>query len=551
MLVQTQDAEDAFQATFLILSRKCKTLLDHGSVAGWLYQTAVRNCLQIRRRKSRTKETEMVIDPIRFDEPWEEISKAQEKDLVFQEINRLPRRYRDAIVLCHLNGHTRAEAAELLNSTEASVKAALVRGRNMLRRRLIRSGIFTSAILVTLRAATANAQDHVTEPLVEAAIELAQGITPNATLGTSSQFVQTLANQGIMSLNTTIIFKSLSAAAAILLAIAIPVVVYAQHAKVDVQAITMIDSASTQKSEPSETQPQFQLASIDGEDHAAKLSAKNEPGETTVATQNAKVKLQEPNPPVDRPAKPRAKVKKKSRVIDEGQFNIQNSKEYWNLMLQSYTLRTEALKRVANKKEATQEERLTAQADIYEFKAKAIAAKLNIARIELEKTNRLKRPKSATALAAARPPIQTQPKAKTPDRSEAIKARISEFRVKLAEGTRRLGPGHATIVNLKDMIAVLEDELEKLNSPEIPPASTDPVKPGEVLTIESDADESIDRRVTVLSDHKISLPLVGIIDVRGLTTQMISERLDKAYSEFLKDPSIFVGRESVTTPLQK
>jgi RNA polymerase sigma factor (sigma-70 family) len=153
MLLQTQDAEDAFQATFLVLSRKAKSLIDHGSIAGWLYQAAMRNCLQVRRRKSRMRETEMKVEPCRVEEPWQAIASAQENDLVSQEINRLPVRYRDAIVLCHLKGHSRAEAAELLDWTEQAVKAALSRGRNLLRKRLIRSGLITSTLLVSLSAA--------------------------------------------------------------------------------------------------------------------------------------------------------------------------------------------------------------------------------------------------------------------------------------------------------------------------------------------------------------------------------------------------------------
>ena len=250
MLMQTQDAEDAFQATFLILSRKCKSLLNHGSVAGWLYQTAVRNCLQIRRRKSRNKETEMIDDPIKSDEPWQTISQAQERELVYQAINRLPSRYRDAIVLCHLQGHSRAQAAEMLDSTEASIKAALSRGRNLLRQRLIRSGLYTSAMLVTLNASTVSAKEHVSQSLVEATFQLSQGLSPTSssgplgTHGTSTQFVHTLANQGIMSMNATIILKSVSAAAAILLAVSVPVLVYAQQTKIKTGKNVILNLAS-------------------------------------------------------------------------------------------------------------------------------------------------------------------------------------------------------------------------------------------------------------------------------------------------------------------
>ena len=186
----------------------------------------------------------MIDDPIKSDEPWQTISQAQERELVYQAINRLPSRYRDAIVLCHLQGHSRAEAAEMLDATEASIKAALARGRNLLRQRLIRSGLYTSATLVTLRASTASAQEHVSKGLIESAIQLSQGLTPTAGLGTSTQFVQTLANQGMMSMNTSIILKSVSAAAAILLAVSIPVLVFAQQTKIQTGKKVVLNLAS-------------------------------------------------------------------------------------------------------------------------------------------------------------------------------------------------------------------------------------------------------------------------------------------------------------------
>lgn len=594
MLLQTQDAEDAFQATFLILSRKCKSLLDHGSVAGWLYQTAVRNCLQIRRRKSRTRETEMTEEPFKSDEPWLQISQAQERDLVYQAINRLPRHYREAIVLCHLNGHTRAEAAELLDSTEASIKAALSRGRNLLRKRLVRSGIFTVAILAALRTSTSNASQHVSEPLVSSALQLANGLSPTTKLGTSSQFVQTLASQGIMSMNSTIILKSVSSAAAILLAITIPVVVYAQQTKIQEQnpvAIVQTGDDIAQVQEDS--------ANVKNSEHTVKAALVKF---DRVSSQDSKLPPAQADPigtpkksaepatpanhaPVGRYKGPASKISEGvfdpfsasvssvRQVSDEYRFSIKNSAEYWKLMLKSYELRRNALKEKASNSQAPASERMLHLAESYELGAKVIEAELNITRIEHEKAN----PKpptlptettwNASEIAPFSNPLnpngspskpQPPSKAMAPvlskseSRSDKIKSSITELRLQLSKLEPRFGPGHPDITNLKEMIAVLEKELVALDKPKLPPASTDPVKPGEVLTVESMTDPgTINRRVTVLADYTISLPLIRNVNVRGMTTDDVAETLDKKYSKYLKEPAIFVGREAVSSPLKR
>src|SRR5580704_16032279 len=119
-------AEDAFQATFLILVRKAGTLWVRDSVAGWLHRVAHRVALQARadavRRRARERETgEAAL--VQGDEqgPHEEL-----RALLHAEIGRLPDRLRLPVVLCDLEGLTRDQAAERLRWTEGALRGRLV-----------------------------------------------------------------------------------------------------------------------------------------------------------------------------------------------------------------------------------------------------------------------------------------------------------------------------------------------------------------------------------------------------------------------------------------
>ena len=148
------DRDDAFQLVFVILSRKSGTLLRHGSIAGWLHNTAVKVSLNRRRAIKRQREVEIESDPESpCLEPWQSIANAQQCENLHLEIARLPRRYRDVIVLCHLNGASRSEAAENLDTTVSAVKAALARARKLLRQRLIQQGIGLSTTIAIIETA--------------------------------------------------------------------------------------------------------------------------------------------------------------------------------------------------------------------------------------------------------------------------------------------------------------------------------------------------------------------------------------------------------------
>src|SRR5262249_9287871 len=103
------DAEDAFQATFLVLARKAASVVKRESLGNWLYGVAYRTALQARVTNARRRARER---PMR-DMPHPELPPAEPQDwrpLLDRELSRLPEKYRAAIVLCDLEGRTRREA---------------------------------------------------------------------------------------------------------------------------------------------------------------------------------------------------------------------------------------------------------------------------------------------------------------------------------------------------------------------------------------------------------------------------------------------------------
>jgi RNA polymerase sigma factor (sigma-70 family) len=140
LLRNPDDAEDAFQATFLVLVRKAGSLRDRDLLANWLYGVAYRVSLRARavsarRRSSEASAIEELVDH-HVVEPGEEI-----RPWLRDEVFRLPEKYRAPIVLCYLEGLTHDEAADQLHWPVGTVKGRLSRARELLRSRLTRRGL--------------------------------------------------------------------------------------------------------------------------------------------------------------------------------------------------------------------------------------------------------------------------------------------------------------------------------------------------------------------------------------------------------------------------
>jgi RNA polymerase sigma factor (sigma-70 family) len=153
------DAEDAFQATFLVLARKAASVVRRDSVSCYLHGVAYHTALRARAAICRRRTRERHVDNM----PHPEVAPPEAQDwlpLLDRELNRLPKKYRSAIVLCDLEGRTRRVAARLLNVAEGTLSSRLATGRQMLARRLARCGVSLSggALAVALSQGAASAQ---------------------------------------------------------------------------------------------------------------------------------------------------------------------------------------------------------------------------------------------------------------------------------------------------------------------------------------------------------------------------------------------------------
>jgi RNA polymerase sigma factor (sigma-70 family) len=181
------DAEEAFQATFLVLARKAATVRPPEMVANWLYGVACRTALKTRAAaaRRRAKEVQLTVIPELKASPterWEEIA-----SLLDRELRRLPDKFRAAVVCCDLEGRSRQEAALQLGCPEGTLKARLTRGRSILAQRLARQGVVLSAgalaAIVTQNAASAAVPAALAASTAKAGALAAVKVASTAALG--------------------------------------------------------------------------------------------------------------------------------------------------------------------------------------------------------------------------------------------------------------------------------------------------------------------------------------------------------------------------------
>jgi RNA polymerase sigma factor (sigma-70 family) len=140
------DAEDAFQAVFLVLARKADSIVPREMVANWLHGVACRTAWKVRTSTARRRVRERQVTAM--PEPETAVVDDGRRDwqpLLDQELSRLPGKYRVPIVLCYLEGKTGKDAARQLGWPEGTVASRLSRGRALLAKRLRRHGLALSA----------------------------------------------------------------------------------------------------------------------------------------------------------------------------------------------------------------------------------------------------------------------------------------------------------------------------------------------------------------------------------------------------------------------
>jgi RNA polymerase sigma factor (sigma-70 family) len=166
ILHHEQDAQDASQATFLVLARKAGSIRKQESVGSWLHGVAYHLALKVRqgnRRCRGDRESGMeqrnrggrgvtrnafLRDSPRTPRFLDDLTWRELREALHQELNRLPEKNRLPLILCYLEGKTQEEAARQLGWTAATLKGRLDRGRNLLRKRLTRRGLTLSVPLL-------------------------------------------------------------------------------------------------------------------------------------------------------------------------------------------------------------------------------------------------------------------------------------------------------------------------------------------------------------------------------------------------------------------
>lgn len=200
VLRQVPDAEDAFQATFLVLARRARSSVWQESIAGWLHETARRTALKLRsataRRqkldretaRSRTLDAAIAVAP-----PPASAQLHERAEILDAELADLPSRLRDVILLAQVEGLGREETAQRLGISVAAVKDRLERGREQLRRRLVRRGITLSAATLAAWLVPAAAQAgavSLTAATAQAATAFATGAMPAGSVPTAVALAQ-------------------------------------------------------------------------------------------------------------------------------------------------------------------------------------------------------------------------------------------------------------------------------------------------------------------------------------------------------------------------
>jgi RNA polymerase sigma factor (sigma-70 family) len=180
VLRNSHDAEDAFQAVFLVLARKAESIVPREMIANWLYGVAYRTALKARtmtaRRRARERQVTAMPEPetSAADTGWREL-----QTLLDQELSCLPDKYRVPIVLCCLEGKSGKDAARQLGWPEGTVASRLSRGRELLAKRLIRHGLALSAgslaAVLSEKAASAAVPASLVSTTIKAASLLAAG----------------------------------------------------------------------------------------------------------------------------------------------------------------------------------------------------------------------------------------------------------------------------------------------------------------------------------------------------------------------------------------
>ena len=207
VLRNAEDADDAFQATFLVLARKARSLQWQESIAGWLLETARRTSLKLRTITLRRRNVEDLSVQQReiqtsksVDDPAVQASVRELTEILDAELAGLPTRFREVILLSQVEGLNRDELAERLGISAAAVKDRLERGREQLRIRLLRRGVTLTAATLAVWLVPGSATASGMTTLVASTTQVAGAFAATGSLATGATPVAASLAQGVLKM---------------------------------------------------------------------------------------------------------------------------------------------------------------------------------------------------------------------------------------------------------------------------------------------------------------------------------------------------------------
>src|SRR5262245_20705496 len=173
VLHDLHDAEDAFQAAFLLLAQKAGSIHRREAVSGWLYRVAYHLAVRARANAPRRRVLERRAATMPSADPVLDMSLREVRAVLFEELEGLPEQYRAPLVLCGLEEKPLEEAARLLGWAKGAVKGRLQRGRERLRGRLLRRGLELPAALCAAALALDSSSGRVSAALADSTLRAA------------------------------------------------------------------------------------------------------------------------------------------------------------------------------------------------------------------------------------------------------------------------------------------------------------------------------------------------------------------------------------------
>jgi RNA polymerase sigma factor (sigma-70 family) len=189
ILGNPHDAEDAFQATFLVLARKAASVRPRESVGGWLYGVAYRTALEARTKISRRRSRELQVEEMPEPEEKQQSCCHDLLSLLDREVHRLPDKYRLPVVLCDLEGRSRKEVARQLAIPEGTLSSRLATAHKKLAWRLTRFGLSVSGASLAMLMAEIAASACVPPSLLVATTRAAVLLTAGTAAGVSATVI--------------------------------------------------------------------------------------------------------------------------------------------------------------------------------------------------------------------------------------------------------------------------------------------------------------------------------------------------------------------------